>query len=62
MQRFVLADVDDARKINFCQVFIGQTGEDILVQLPDDMVWQEAKRELVERQGDRTAEKEVCQL
>ena len=36
-QRFILANVEnDARKIKFCQVFIGQTGEDILALLPDD--------------------------
>ena len=30
-QIFILADVeDDARKIKFCSIFIGQTGEDIL--------------------------------
>ena len=52
-QRFVLPEVEeDVRKIKFCQVFIGQTGEDILTQLPDETSWEEAKRELSERLGD----------
>ena len=40
---------EDAKKIKFCQVFIGQTGEDILTQLPDDITWEEGKLELIER-------------
>ena len=56
-QRFVLPDVEvDARKIKFCQVFIWQTGEDILTQLPDDISWEDAKRELIERLGDGMVE------
>ena len=59
-QRFVLADVEeDARKIKFCLVFIGQTGEDILAQLPDDTSWEEAKRELIDRLGDGMVEEEA---
>ena len=59
-QRFVLADIgDDARKIKFCQVFMGQTGEDILMQLTDDISWEEAKRELIDRLGDGTVEEEA---
>ena len=59
-QRFVLADVeDDARKIKFCQVFIGQTGEDILAQLPDNVSWEVAKGELIERLIDGTVEEEA---
>ena len=43
-KRFILASVEDnARKIKFCQVFIGQTGEDILAQLIDDTSWEETK-------------------
>ena len=58
-QRFILANVeDDTRKIKFCQVFIGQTGEDILAQLPDDTSWEEAKGELIERLEDGTVEEE----
>ena len=49
----MLADVgEDARKIKFCQVFIGQTGEDILTQLPNDIFWEDVKRELIDRLGD----------
>ena len=59
-QKFVLADVeDDARKIKFCQVFIGQTGEDILVQFLDDISWEEAKQELINRLGDGTVEEDA---
>ena len=60
-QRFVLADVeDDARKIKFVQVSIGQTGEDILTQLLDVISWEDAKRELIDRLGDGTVEDEAC--
>ena len=48
----MLADVEeDAIKIKFCQVLIGQTGEDILIQLPDDPSWEDARRELIDRLG-----------
>ena len=48
----MFADVEeDARKIKFCQEFIGQTGEDILTQLPDDISWEDAKQELIDRLG-----------
>ena len=56
-QRYILGNVeDDTRKIKFCQVFIGQTGEDILAQLPGDTSWEEAKGELFERLEDGTVE------
>ena len=58
-QRFVLADEEGARKFKFCQVFIGQTGEDILTQLPDDISWEGAKRELIDRLGEGTVEEEA---
>ena len=37
-------------------MFIGQTREDILAQLPDDTSLEDAKRELIGRLGDRTVE------
>ena len=59
-QRFVLSDIDDeARKIKFCQVFIGQTGDDILTQLPCDISWEEAKGELAARLEDGIIEEEA---
>ena len=59
-QSFILVEVEeDERKIKFRQVFTGQTGEDILAQLPDDASWEEAKRELIERLGDGTVEEEA---
>ena len=52
-QRFVLPGIEeDAKKVKFCQVFIEQTGEDILAQLLDEITWEEAKRELIERLGE----------
>ena len=58
-QRFVLAVVEDnARKIKFFQVFIGQTEEDILMQLPDDITWEETKQELIDGLGDGMVEEE----
>ena len=39
-----LASIEDnARKIKFCQVYMGQIGEDILAQLPDDTSWRKQK-------------------
>ena len=59
-QRFVLSDTEeDARKIKFCKVFIGQTREDILAQLLDEITWEEAKGELIEWLRDRTVEEEA---
>ena len=59
-QRFILAEVEeDARKINFCQVFTRQTGGNILAQLPDDASWEEVEGELIERLGDGTVEEEA---
>ena len=58
-QGFAFADVEeDATKIKVCQVFIGQTGEDILAKLPD-ITWEDAKLELIDRLGDGTVEEEA---
>ena len=57
-ERFMLANIeDDARRIKFCQVFIGQTREGILSQLSDEMTWEEPKRELIEWLGDGKVKK-----
>ena len=56
----MLSDIeDDARKIKFCQVFTGQKGENILAQLPDEISWEEAKRESIERLWDGTVAEEA---
>ena len=56
----MLADIEEnARKIKFCLVFIEQTGRDILAQLSNEINWEEAKRELIERLGDGTVEEEA---
>ena len=46
-------------KIKFCQVFIGQTGENILEQMSDHMFWEDAKGELIDKLGDETVEEEA---
>ena len=56
----MLADIEkDARKIKFCQVFIGQTKEDILAQSPDEIPCEEAMRESTERLGEGNVEEEA---
>ena len=37
-------------------MFTGQTGEDILTQLPDDISWEDVKQELIDRLMDGTVE------
>ena len=52
-QSFSIAEIEEnVKKIRFCQVFICQTGEDILGQLPADNMWGNAKGELTTRFGD----------
>ena len=50
---------EDAKKIKFFQVYIGQTDENILSQSPDDTSCKDAKRELIVRLGDGTVEEET---
>ena len=45
---------DDARKISITQLFIGQTGEDILAGLGPEATWEEAKAALATRLGEGT--------
>ena len=58
--RFALAEVNDnAKKINLCALFIGQTGEDILLELEADTTWEAAKAALSARIGEGTDAEEA---
>ena len=57
---FVLTEIeDDDKKIRLCQLFIGQTGEDILEGLDEGTTWAAAKEALLTRLGDGTQAEEA---
>ena len=59
-QRFHLVEItNDAKKIKLCQVYIGLTGKDTLEQLPAEITWVNAKRELITCLVDGLTEEEV---
>ena len=51
-QQFQIGEVDtNLRKITWCQLLIGTTGAGILVSLPTDAIWDDAKQSLATRMG-----------
>ena len=50
---------EDAKRIQLCKLFVGQTGEDILGGLPDATTWDNAKRALVDRIGEGSLQEEA---
>ena len=50
---------DDAKRIQLCKLFVGQTGEDILGGLPDAATWDNAKQALVDRIGEGSLQEEA---
>ena len=53
-QRFDLVVQTDIKKIRLCQIYIGQTGKDILSRLGENATWDGAKTTLLSRLGDGT--------
>ena len=59
-QRFKLTKIEeDEQKIAVTQLYIGQTGEDILSQLGADATWAQAKEALAARLGEGTQAEEA---
>ena len=57
--RFELADIEEeGKKIKLCQLYIGQTENDILEALPAETTWAAAKVALIEQlsEGSQTEE------
>ena len=59
-QRFNLSELHtNYKKIKLFQIYIGQAGEDILSQLPDNVTWAEVKATLLSQFGGGTQEEEA---
>ena len=50
---------EDAKRIQLCKLFSGQTGEDILGGLPDATTWEQAKQALIDRIGEGSLQEEA---
>ena len=59
--RFEIAEVQENQcQIKLCQIFISQTREGILANLPAGTTWEEAKQILLAWMGEGATEEEAC--